>query len=45
VGTDQGAIYNAVLRNAFRATYGLGAVYDMNFADFYPWSATVKPFF
>ena len=45
VGTDQGAIYNAVLRNAFRATYGLGAVYDMNFADFYPWSATVNPLF
>jgi len=39
VGTDQGAIFNAVLRNAFRATYGMGAVYDMNFADFYPWSA------
>ena len=45
VGTDQGAIYNAVLRNAFRATYGLGAVYDMNFADFYPWSGVVRPFF
>ncbi|MBE3070923.1 MAG: polysaccharide biosynthesis/export family protein [Planctomycetes bacterium] len=45
VGTDQGALYNAVLRNAFRATYGLGAVYDMNFADFYPWSATVNPLF
>ncbi len=43
VGTDQGAIYNAVLRNAFRATYGLGAVYDMNFADFYPWSSVVRP--
>jgi len=39
IGTDQGAIFNAVLRNAFRATYGLGAVYDTNFADFYPWSA------
>jgi len=43
VGTDQGAIFNAVLRNAFRATYGLGAVYDMNFADFYPWRATTHP--
>lgn len=45
VGTDQGAIYNAVLRNAFRATYGLGGVYDMNFADFYPWTDTVRPIF
>jgi protein involved in polysaccharide export with SLBB domain len=42
VGTDQGAIFNAVLRNAFRATYGFGSVYDMNFADFYPWSLTRK---
>jgi len=45
VGTDQGAIYNAVLRNAFRATYGLGFVYDMNFADFYPWTDRVRPIF
>ncbi len=45
VGTDQGAIYNAVIRNAFRATYGLGAVYDMNFADFYPWTALRTPIF
>jgi polysaccharide export outer membrane protein len=42
VGTDQGAIYNAVHRNAYRATYGVGAVYDTNFADFYPWSLTRK---
>jgi polysaccharide export outer membrane protein len=42
VGTDQGAIYNAVNRNAYRATYGLGAVYDTNFADFYPWTLTRK---
>ena len=42
VGTDQGAIYNAVNRNAYRATYGLGAVYDTNFADFYPWSLARK---
>ena len=42
VGTDQGAIYNAVNRNAYRATYGVGAVYDTNFADFYPWSLTRK---
>ena len=45
VGTDEGAIYNAVLRNAFRATYGLGAVYDTNFADFYPWTDAVYPLF
>ncbi len=45
VGTDQGAIFNAVLRNAFRATYGLGAVYDMNFADFYPWTDAAYPLF
>ncbi|HUU93289.1 MAG TPA: polysaccharide biosynthesis/export family protein [Phycisphaerae bacterium] len=45
VGTDQGAVYNAVLRNAFRATYGLGAVYDMNFADFYPWTDSIQPIF
>ena len=38
VGTDQGAVFNAVNRNAYRATYGWGSVYDMNFADFYPWS-------
>jgi protein involved in polysaccharide export with SLBB domain len=42
VGTDQGAIYNAVNRNAYRATYGVGAVYDTNFADFYPWSLARK---
>jgi len=45
VGTDQGAVFNAVIRNAFRATYGLGFVYDMNFADFYPWIAARKPIF
>jgi len=45
VGTDQGAVFNAVLRNAFRATYGLGFVYDMNFADFYPWTDDVSPIF
>ena len=45
IGTDQGAIFNAVLRNAFRATYGLGAVYDTNFADFYPWTAAAHALF
>ncbi|MCX5648604.1 MAG: polysaccharide biosynthesis/export family protein [Planctomycetota bacterium] len=45
VGTDWGAIHNAVIRNAFRATYGAGAVYDMNFADFYPWAGDISPIF
>jgi protein involved in polysaccharide export with SLBB domain len=45
VGTDQAAVWDAVLRNAFRATYGLGAVYDTNFADFYPWTDAVSPLF
>ena len=45
VGTDEGAIFNAVLRNAFRATYGFGSVYDMNFADFYPWSNAAHAIF
>ncbi|MDK1030900.1 MAG: polysaccharide biosynthesis/export family protein [Planctomycetia bacterium] len=45
VGTDQKAIFDAVIRNAFRATYGVGAVYDMNFADFYPWSRNINPLF
>jgi protein involved in polysaccharide export with SLBB domain len=33
VGTDVSARFRAVLRNAFRATYGFGFVYDRNFAD------------
>ena len=45
VGTDWGAIHNAVIRNAFRATYGAGFVYDMNFADFYPWTDSIQPIF
>jgi len=45
VGTDQGAIFLAVLRNAFRATYGFGLVYDQNFADIYPWKGGVHPLF
>jgi protein involved in polysaccharide export with SLBB domain len=43
VGTDQGAVFNAVNRNAYRATYGWGSVYDMNFGDFYPWSVGRYP--
>jgi polysaccharide export outer membrane protein len=42
VGTDVTARWRAVLRNAFRATYGFGFVYDRNFADIdygtgFPW--------
>jgi polysaccharide export outer membrane protein len=33
VGTHYSARWRAVLRNAFRATYGFGFVYDRNFAD------------
>jgi len=33
VGTHPAAIFLAVLRNAFRITYGFGFVYDRNFAD------------
>ncbi|NIA20439.1 MAG: hypothetical protein GWP05_00370 [Anaerolineaceae bacterium] len=45
VGTDQGAIWLAVLRNAFRATYGFGLVYDQNFADIYPFRGDFQPLF
>jgi hypothetical protein len=33
VGTHPTARFRAVLRNAFRATYGYGFIYDRNFAD------------
>ena len=33
VGTHPTAMWRAVLRNAFRATYGFGFVYDRNFSD------------
>jgi polysaccharide export outer membrane protein len=33
VGTTPVAIFLAVLRNAFRFTYGFGFIYDRNFAD------------
>ncbi len=33
VGTHQVAIFMAVLRNAFRFSYGFGLVYDRNFGD------------
>ena len=33
VGTHPTSTWRAVLRNAFRATYGFGFIYDRNFAD------------
>jgi protein involved in polysaccharide export with SLBB domain len=33
VGTDVRASFYAVMRNAFRMTYGFGFIYDRNFAD------------
>ncbi|MFH1419946.1 MAG: SLBB domain-containing protein [Planctomycetota bacterium] len=33
VGTHQVAVFMAVLRNAFRFSYGFGLVYDRNFGD------------
>ena len=33
VGTHSTSTWRAVLRNAFRATYGFGFLYDRNFAD------------
>ncbi len=33
VGTHATSTWRAVLRNAFRATYGFGFIYDRNFAD------------
>ena len=33
VGTHPTSIWRSVLRNAFRATYGFGFLYDRNFAD------------
>ena len=35
VGTDVRAPFYAVMRNAFRMTYGFGFIYDRNFADPY----------
>jgi hypothetical protein len=33
VGTHPAAVFLAVVRNAFRLSYGFGFVYDRNFAD------------
>jgi len=35
VGTDVRSIFYAVMRNAFRMTYGFGFIYDRNFANPY----------
>ena len=40
IGTDVRAIFYAVLRNAFRMTYGFGFIYDRNFSQ--PLSTTPK---
>jgi len=42
VGTHPTARWRAALRNAFRATYGFGMIYDRNFAD--RDFGTAKPF-
>jgi polysaccharide export outer membrane protein len=44
VGTTGTSRWLAVLRNAFRATYGFGFVYDRNFADLDidPWPGTFR---
>jgi hypothetical protein len=33
VGTHPTSYFRYVMRNAFRATYGFGFIYDRNFAD------------
>jgi len=44
VGTDIRAIPYAVMRNAFRMTYGFGFIYDRNFADPYFYTLDSKRF-
>lgn len=39
VGTNAATVFMAVLRNAFRLSYGMGFVYDRNFADDDTWTA------
>ncbi len=43
VGTNPLLPFLAVLRNAFRATYGFGFVYDRNFADIDSYSSKTNP--
>ena len=40
IGTDYRTAFYAVMRNAFRMTYGFGFLYDRNFAD--PYGATLN---
>ena len=42
VGTDWRTPFLAVLRNAFRLSYGFGFVYDRNFYDVNPGDTTLK---
>jgi protein involved in polysaccharide export with SLBB domain len=45
VGTHPTASWRAVLRNAFRATYGFGLVYDQNFSyRHFGWQHPLGPF-
>ncbi len=43
VGTHPVAPFLAVLRNAFRASYGFGFVYDRNFADIDSYNQKINP--
>jgi len=43
VGTNAAAPFLAVIRNAFRATYGFGFVYDRNFADIDSFNVQTNP--
>jgi protein involved in polysaccharide export with SLBB domain len=43
VGTHPAAPFLAVLRNAFRMTYGFGFVYDRNFADIDSYGSKLNP--
>ena len=45
VGTHPVAPFLAVLRNAFRMTYGFGFVYDRNFADIDSYGSRLNPDF
>ncbi len=44
VGTDVRASFFAVIRNAFRMTYGFGFIYDRNFSDPRPYTPTSRRF-
>ena len=44
VGTDVRSTFMAVMRNAFRMTYGFGFIYDRNFDDIRPITPTSRRF-